>query len=1154
MSLQLILGSSGSGKSYTLYQEVIQKSMEYENGNYLIIVPEQFTMQTQKDLVSMHPHHGIRNIDILSFLRLAYRVFDEFGENERIILEDTGKSMILRKVVEQKKDHLTLFQSNLKKSGFIGELKSILSEMYQYSIRPEQLEKMIEVTQHKPMLQNKIKDLITVYTGFENFLKDKYITAEEILDVLAGMIEKSQIIKNSTICLDGFTGFTPSQYKLITELLKYAKKVIVTVTIDPRENTDKLDGEFKLFHLSKKTILKLKDIAGEENIPVSKDIYVGGEHIPYRFRESEPLCFLEHNLFRYPSESYNKGQEDIEIHIEKDAKSEVAFVIRQIHKLIREENYRYKDIAIVTGDIENYGRIIDKEFGIAGIAAFIDYKRDILNNPFVEFIRATLDVIQRDYSYESMFRYLRCGMIDMKKEDVDYIENYVIALGIRGSKRWREEWTRGYPSKSELDLIRINRIRNHINEELEEIREAFSPKESTVLEYSTGLYEFIVRQNIFNKLQQYGDSFKLDGDILRAKEFGQVYPIVMELLDKIVELLGDEIITLKEYEEILTSGFEEAKVGLIPPGIDQVVVGDIERTRLKDIKALFFIGVNDGIIPKVNSGGGIISDLERQLLADNNMELAPTKKQSAYTEQFYIYLNLTKPQNKLYITYSKVNGEGKSIRPSYLIHKVMKLYPKMIIKDENKNTLDLSHILGTRKGISYLSEGLRNYSGADVTDEWKELYSWYYRKAENRKILNQLIDGAFYSNEESGLTKAVAHALYGNEMSNSVTRLERYAACAYAHFMNYGLELMERQEYHIGVPDLGNIFHKAIDLFSKKLKDSEYNWHTVTDEARENFVSQSVEEATLEYGNTILKSSKRNEYIINRVERITKRTVWALCEHVKKGVFEPDSFELQFSYMDNLESVNIPLSDNEWMKLRGRIDRLDTYEDDEHVYVKIIDYKSGNNSLDILSFYYGLQLQLVVYLGTALEITENKNPDKTVIPAGIFYYHIDDPIVEKNIEENIENSILNELKMNGLVNNDMSVAGLMDLTLINEEGKARASSKSSIIPVEINKDGFPTKRSNVASKDQFEIMKQYVRKKIAGLGKEIIDGTTKINPYKLKNRTACDYCQYRGICGFDTKLPGNSYRNLKQFEKQEVWEKLLSDSDKEVEKNNEMDK
>lgn len=1138
MSLQLILGSSGSGKSYTLYQEVVEKSMKHENGNYLIIVPEQFTMQTQKDLVGMHPAHGIMNIDVLSFLRLAYRVFDELGGNDRIILEDTGKSMVLRKIVEQKKEQLNIFQSNVKKSGFIGELKSILSEIYQYSVKPDELEKMMEKTSHKPMLTNKLQDLQIIYNGFEDFMKDKYITAEEVLDVLAEYVSRSELIRNSTICLDGFTGFTPSQYKLITMLLKYAKKVIVTVTIDPRENGEELDEEFKLFHLSKKTIIKLKEIGKQEGIQIDKDIYVGDSMSPYRFKDSKSLRFLEHNLFRYPSDTYNEEQDDIHIHMGRDPQGEVEFVIRQIQRLIREENYRYKDIAIVTGDIETYGRIIDKEFKMAGIAGFIDYKREILGNPFVEFIRATLEIVEKDYSYESMFRYLRCGMVDILEEDVDYIENYVIALGVRGSKRWSEEWKGVYPTKTPLDLGRINRIRSQINEELKEVKGVLSKKESTVLQYSTGLYEFIVRQKIADKLERYIEDFQQKGEILLAKEFGQVYPVVMELLDKCVELLGDEVVTLKEYEEILISGLEEAKVGLIPPGIDQVVVGDIERTRLKDIKALFFVGVNDGIIPKSNHGGGIISDMERQLLLDHHMELAPTRKQRAYTEKFYLYLNLTKPQNKLYLSFSKVNSEGKTLRPSYLVHKIMKMYGKLTIQDEDKNTKDLSYILGIKDGITYLSEGLRNYTKEEVTDEWRELYSWYCRQKEKQRELKVLIDGAFYSNEELGLTKAVAHALYGNEMSNNVTRLERYAACAYAHFMDYGLELMERQEYKIAVLDLGNIFHNALDLFSEKLRQSQYNWHTVTEETRDAFISQSVEEATLEYGNTILKSSKRNEYIIHRVERIMKRTVWALCEHIRKGVFEPDSFELQFSYMDNLESVNILLSDDEWMNLRGRIDRLDTYEDEEHVYVKVIDYKSGDKSLDMLSFYYGLQLQLVVYLGAAMEITKKKHPDKIVIPAGIFYYHIDDPIIDKKIGGNIEESILNQLKMDGLVNDDMTVAGLMDSTLVNEEGEAKGSTKSMVIPVEINKDGFPTKRSSLASMDQFNTMNQYVRKKIAGLGKEIIDGVTKINPYKLKQKTACDYCKYKGICGFDTKLPGNSYRNLKLFDKDELWEKL----------------
>lgn len=1141
MSLQFILGSSGSGKSYTLYQEVIHRSIEHENSNYLIIVPEQFTMQTQKDLVAMHPHNGIMNIDILSFMRLAFRVFDEVGSGDQLVLEDTGKSMVLRKVVEQKKDELVLFQSNVKKTGFIGELKSMLSEIYQYSIEPEQLEKMIIETSHKPMLQSKLKDLLTVYSGFETFLKDKYITAEEILDILAGFVEESHLIKNSTICLDGFTGFTPSQYKLIGKLLRYAKKVIVTVTIDQREETNQIDEEFKLFHLSKKTILKLKEIAREQEVSVDKEIYAGDIGSPYRFKNSPALAFLEHNLFRYPSGRYEDEQDDISIQVTKDPKEEAYFVTRNILSLVRDENYRYRDIAVITGDIQNYGRMLDKEFQLAGIPSFVDYKRDILSNPMVEFIRSVIELIEKDYSYESVFRYLRCGMVTIHREDIDLIENYVIALGIRGSKRWNSKWTKTYRSKTDIDLEHINIIRQKISEELEELRVILKIKDSNVLDITTGLYEFIVRQGIEEKIRDYSNKFLEEGDLLSSKEYSQVYGIVMELLDKMVELLGDEKLSIKEYLDIITSGLQEAKVGLIPPGIDQVVVGDIERTRLKDIKALFFVGVNDGIIPKVSSGGGILSDMERQLLSEHKVELAPTRKQSGYTEQFYIYLNLTKPQNRLYLSYSKVNCEGKTIRPSYLIRRITTMYRKLEIIHEGAMPSDVNYILGTKQGMDYLSEGVRNYKGMDMDSYWKELFGWYMRQEDKKEQLHHIIHGAFYNNEELGLTKAVTHALYGNEMSNSVTRLERYASCAYAHFINYGLELVERQEYHIAVPDLGNIFHDAIDIFSRKLENSEYNWHTVTEEAREKFVKESVEEATIEYGNTILKSSKRNEYMIRRIERITKRTVWALCEQIRQGVFEPDSFELQFSYMDNLESSSMSLSDSERMNLRGRIDRLDTYDDGEHIYVKVIDYKSGNKTLDILSLYHGLQLQLVVYLSAAIEITEKKNPGKKVVPAGIFYYHIDDPVVDKVENGDASHEILKELKMSGIANNKISIAGLMDSSLINEDGTGRPSAKSSVIPVETNKEGYPTKRSSVASKEHFKAITSYARNKMTQLGREIIEGSTKINPYKMKDKTACNYCQYSGICGFDTKMPGNVYRNLRLFDKDEVWDMIIEE-------------
>jgi ATP-dependent helicase/nuclease subunit B len=1139
MSLQLILGSSGAGKSYQLYKEVIAKSMDNPDTNYLVIVPEQFTLQTQKDIVSMHPKSGTMNIDILSFLRLAYRIFDEVGGNDVPVLEDTGKSMVLRKIVANKKRELELFNHDVQKQGFIDELKSLISEIYQYSIGIEQLQEMEELAKNKPMLRAKLHDIVVIYNGFKEYMNEKYITAEEILDVLCNVIDQSQMISNSIICLDGFTGFTPAQYKLLTILMKRAKKVLITVTIDPREDIRKVDEEFKLFHLSKKTIKRLMDMAKEEDAHIDNPVYAEelSSKVPYRYLNSPPLAALERNIFRYPSVSYDKEQDSIRIHAAHDGKKEIGYVIREIKHLIRTENYRYQDIALITGDIAGYGRIAEQEFEKAGIPCFIDQKKDILSNPFVELIRSVLDIAKKDFDYESVFRYLRCGMGNIDREDADILENYVIALGVRGRKHWNTQWTRTYRGQQEGELNRINELRLQLCEELMPLYEVLSDRSKNVAEYTAALYEFGVKMDAAGKLESYRRYFGEQNMLSTAKEYQQIYGIVIELYEKLVELLGEEKLSLKEYTEVLEAGLAEAKVGLIPPGLDQVVIGDIERTRLKDIKALFFVGVNDGIIPKSNTGGGILSDLEREMLAEHEIEMAPTRRQAAYTEQFYIYLNMTKPQEKLYVTFSKVSEDGKALRPSYLIGVLQKLFPEITIEEEEESTEALEQIIGNDGGVDYLIDGLRRFPYEDVSDTWRELFRYYNSREEYQQTIHNLIDAVFYVNTDMGLSKRIAKELYGSQLMGSVTRFEQFAACAFAHYISFGLELRERQEYRLAVPDMGNIFHNAIEGFSRKLASSEYNWHTIPDDIRDKWGEECVREAAEGYGNAILTSSKRLEYIIKRVERITKRTLWALCQQIKKGDFEPAAFELFFSDRNQLNSLTLDLSGEERIRLQGRIDRLDTYEEKDKLMVKVIDYKSGNTTFDLLSVYYGLQLQLAIYLNAAMELLERENPDKEVIPGAILYYNIDDPIVEKSSQ--IEASILKELKMNGIVNSNKEVVKHLDHSFKSEDDGIMPSVKSDTIPVESSKDGSFTKRSSVAEIGQLKSMEDFVKKTVSKFGRKILDGDTGIKPYRMGKRTACDYCPYSSICGFDIRIEGNSYRNLHSLSKEEVWEEMM---------------
>ncbi len=1150
MSLQFIFGNSGAGKSYTLFRSVIEDSIRHPDQSYLVIVPEQFTMQTQKELVRLHPDGGILNIDILSFQRLAYRVFEETGTRVGKVLEETGKNLVLRKIAQERKGELKVLGGNLKKMGYISEIKSLISELTQYAVTEEALADFLEKSKEKPHLYYKLCDVQVLYKAFHAYLADQYITAAELLEVLCRVAERSQMIRESVIVLDGFTGFTPIQNKLMQKLMLYAKKVMVTVTIDERENPYHVEGEHQLFYLSKKTVAGLKRLAQEVNVREEEPIWVHpGEKS--RFAAGGELWWLEQNLFRlrwqrYPQAAQPDTQtssdyaaerkvEDkvtpnqISLHVLKNPEEEVAWAAGRIRELIREKHYHYRDFALITGDMESYSPVLERILADYEIPCFLDNKRSILKNPFVEFIRALLEIAEQDFSYESVFRYLRSGLSGMESEEVDLLENYVLALGVRGAKRWEERFIRSYKGLTEEELEQIDGYRARVAEDLLPFVKIQRKKAVDVRTRTTALYELIAKKGIQGRLAVFEERFKREHNEVLAKEYHQIYGILMDLLDKLVDLLGEEELTIREYTEILEAGFAEVRVGVIPPGVDQVMAGDMERTRLKDVKVLFFLGVNEGSVPKNMSRAGLLSDMEREQLRISGMELAPTAREQGYIQRFYLYLNLTKPSDQLYLSCTLLDNGGKALRPSYLMNVMKRLFPELELKQEKvqrENGLPRTE----REGVRLLIEGLKEYREGRGSAQFYELYRWYAKQERYEEKLTQLLDGAFSAHQDTKLGKAVAHALYGTVLENSVTRLEQYAACAYAHFLMYGLKLSEREQYEFAPVDMGNIFHETLEAFSKKLDASDYTWKTLPREVADEWVEECLASLTIDYGNTVLNSSARNNYMIRRMARILKRTVWALGEQIRKGMFTPENYEISFSGVSDLESIHIELSPEEQLKLRGRIDRVDTCEDAEHVYVKVIDYKSGTMSFQLLALYHGLQLQLVIYLNAAMELMKKEHPDKEVLPAGVLYYQIQDPVLDMDGEEaDVTARVLEKLKPNGLINGDPEIIKRLDQSM---------PGRSQVLPIAYNKDGSLRAGSPVASGEQFAALSRYVNRKIQKIGSEVLDGRMDVNPYELKGKTACDYCAYSGVCGLDSKTEGFHRRRLPVFGDDEIWKRI----------------
>ena len=1138
MSLRFYFGPSGSGKSHRIYEEIMQRAAQEPGRNFLIIVPDQFTMQTQKDLVMRSDRGGILNIDVLSFGRLSHRILEEVGTKEMPVLDDTGKSLVLQKIAADLKEQLPAMGSLLHKQGYIHEVKSAISEFMQYDISTQDMDKLIASAEKRGALAMKLRDLKTLYRGFQDYIRDHFITTEETLDVLRRSLVKSKILPDSVVVFDGFTGFTPIQNRLIQELMRVCEETIVTVTIGEEEDPYQMDGEQKLFHLSKKTVADLVKLAAEAEVTRGEDVFVKGG--PNRFTEASALCYLEQNLFRYQYEPYTEKQCEIRMFEALSPREEVHQTALYIRKLIREEGLTYRDIAVVIGDLEGYASYVETEFGQLEIPCFLDRTRGIVLNPMIEYIKSALQLYIRDFSYDTVFHFLRSGMADISREEIDELENYVIRTGARGYRTYSRLFTRKTEEmqqgsgqedteRAEETMERLNRIRQQFADTVEILHMAPRAKAG---EYVDHLYDFLEQNQVQQKLLNYQQQFEQEGDLAKAREYAQIYRLVMDLLDQIYGLLGEEEISLQEFADILDAGFGEITVGTIPQNVDRIVVGDMERTRLKQVKVLFFLGVNDGNIPKNASKGGIISDMDREFLIESGTEMAPSPRQQMYIQRLYLYLNMTKPSERLYLSYAKVNSDGKGIRPSYLIDTVRKLFPQLAV-EYPQNRSRLEQIEGRQEGARYLAEELREYADGTLREEERQDFYLMYRAYEaDPEGRDRLTAAAFRRYKESGLSRIVARALYGRQLENSVSRLETYAACACRHFLQYGLSLQEREEFGFEVSDMGNVYHAVLENFAGKLAESGRTWWDFD----ENFATQAIKEAVegyaATYGETVLYSSARNEYAITRMSRILTRTVLTLQQHLKQGSFQPDDYELSFRFAENLDSIHVDLSEEEKMHLQGRIDRIDVSEDAEHVYVKVIDYKSGNKKFDLAALYYGLQLQLVVYMNAAMELESRKHPDKEIVPAALLYYHIDDPTIETLVEltqEQINEEILTKLRMNGVVNSDPAVVERLDRFL---------QDKSKVIPVEKKKDGSFSARSGILSREELHVVSAYVDTKIRQIGREILDGKIAANPYEKGNEEACTYCAYKKVCGFDGSIPGYEKRQLEDLDKQTLMQRM----------------
>ena len=1132
MGLRFIIGRAGTGKT-TLCMEEIIRQQNTGTKRQVLIVPEQFTSQAERDLIEKTGRNAILTAEVLSFGRLAHRVFSKKGIGSRVPLGDIGKSMALRKILLQEKDHISYFQSVMDKPGFIDQLGLTISEFFQYRISPEMTETLADSETLSHSAKEKLKDLTLIHRSYLEFLKQEYISADETLGLLAERLDDSLGFEHTEFWLDGFDGFTPQEYSVIRRLLQVSAQVNITLTMDKNSFYGAflpVSAPFYEPYVTKKKLAALAEELGLK--PVSPTILEENKRA-----ETQSLKNLEREYF-YHFFKKTSLSESVHITACSNLQEEIRFAAGKILRLVREENLRFRDFAIMTNAMERYEKNIRGILAEYEIPCFIDARRETASHPLVSLLTAFLDILVYDFKYDAMFAYLKSGLTQLTTEEIDILENYVLAYGIKGYKWKQDYWDYGLVREGAEAIEAINTLRETVLAPFSPFLELSKTKKIPFRSFISLLMEHLNTLQAAETLENWANEASAAGNLNRAEEHRQIWQLVMDVLEKADDILGKEELILPEIAKILEAGLEKCTMGVIPPTADSLLVGDLERSRLPEIKYLFVLGVNEGVLPSPAMAQGIFTETERDLLTAQGMELANGGKRKVFEENFLIYRGLTKPSRGLWLTYAAADNEGKEQSPSSLIENLQKLDEALTIEPMQGFTLEETspeaafHLLG--------SEMRKHSEETPISPLWQDIYSFFDENKNWENRLMMLKKGIGKTGRPERLAPRTAKALYGKNILSSVSRLERFAGCPFSFFAEYGLKAEERRLYQLHTPDLGSLFHEVLELFSNKLEEDSIQWTDLTKEHTKDLIETCVDEAAPRLSDRILMESAANKYLIRRLKRVSVKAAWALVQHLQMGDFTPAGYEVGFGIHEALPPIVIELGDGGSLILNGKIDRVDLLDAEGTRYVKIIDYKSGNKTFSFQDIYYGLQLQLLIYLDAYLKYYKKTGAE--LKPGGVFYFRIAEPTLALDKEvsaEQIEKTLFENMKMSGLLLQDDAIIESLDHSLRPESTKG-LSGTSAIVPVGFTKKGEYSSTSNLASEEQYEAILQFVTQRTREIGEAMKAGIITPLPFKDRDRSPCSYCKYRSICRHDYEEKPK-FRKLKKISKADFWTEIMSD-------------
>lgn len=1075
-------------------------------GRALIMVPDQYTLEAEREAFRHLGVSALMDVEIVSASSLGNNVLSELGGSRRNFINKYGRHMLLYKSACRQRENLQVFRGMERKSSFLDSVNNFISEMKQYNCNAEDLRAMAESCKADSYTRKKLMDVYHIFSDYEKGIEGKYTDSEDYIDLFLEKIPDSELIKGNHIWVYGFDSFAPKAMALLGKLMTTAEDVNLVLTWDDRGRDRDL---FRLTEIVMSNAEKLADALGTEH---------RRRPIPESFMRKDvcpAVAHIETELYSLPyvKSDSREGVTLVEAaNLYSEAESAAAYVLH----LVRDKGLRYRDIRLVCNDMEHREGIIERVFEEYGIQVFSDTKRDIMSNPIVSYITSLLDVVIEKYSTEAILRMVKSGFGDLTRDQLAGLENYAIKYKIRGTM-WKKPFRRGKAEYGEEGLAAIEALRKEAVEKILPLEEIFKLKNTG--DFLGAFYSYLcgelnLREKIlgFISKQEERELFDL------ADETARIWESLSDILNQIYEIMGEDQFEPLTFREMFLTGLGQVEIGLLPPTEDGLILGNIQRSRSGRIRALVIIGANEGILPQERPTQGLFSAEEREMFREDGKELCKVDSVRFMEERLAIYRNLSSPEEYLWMSYSLSGDEGSQLKPSPVFTRVKELFPGIKVCKDVVNRDSAAELISSRTGgLRNLSKALEEAAeGKPLSGKWKEALSWFEKNRPEE--IKKIVEGLSFTNEQEEMGKAAAQALFKKDFETALvlspSRIEKFSRCPFSHLVAYGLKPEERRIFEAAPREIGDIYHQCLMKLTKELTKDGVEitaprslWMTVTKEQCEQIVKDEIESISEEYREGLLKATPVESYRKERLTEICTSVCWTIVQQVRRGRIVAMSPETAFGRRGKLPPIEMDLGGQK-IYIEGIIDRIDYLPGDR---VKIIDYKTGSESFSIKEAEEGYRLQLMMYLQAAC-----KGGGK---PAGVFYFKIKEPMTDlsqKDVdEETLEKEIRKSFKLDGIMVDDPQV--ILDIA-------GEFEGFSEVAPIRKTKEGIKNSGSEgLLAEEEFSTLQKAVADKIRETCADLAAGKIDIHPMKTRERSACTFCNYKGICRFDTVFEGCSY-------------------------------